>query len=413
MDLKKLSFNQRRVQVTALTVFLLLYYLFHYRSSSSSSKTPFTNEEINSILSGEDLGSDIVRVPISSQSLHPPYLNQDLGIDGWEIVGDSLVKNTEYVRLTTENKDQHGLISNKHSFNSDGFEIEIKMKIHGNAKLNQLKGDGFALFLTSSPQDTIGPVFGALDYFDGLGVFFDTYRNAPRGPVFPYIVAMNGDGQTAYDKDEDGKANELGGCSARGIYNPKQGYTKVRMIHTVEDGYLSLDFNVDGQWENCFSIKDVHIPKERFLSFSAATGQLVENVDLMDVDVWELKQFDETITSWRDFIEHIDEEEEDPDTYVDHKGRTIKRKSYRKRRNPKQRAKLRAKVRNKELRKQAFNKGKREEDEKPSFLRTLWNLFKIVIAILLLLVAFYVGFTIYRVKKKTWRSQRKTIGLLD
>ena len=31
-------------------------------------------------------------------------------------------------------------------------------------------------------------------------------------------MAMNGDGKTAYDKDNDGKANEVAGCSVR-IYS--------------------------------------------------------------------------------------------------------------------------------------------------------------------------------------------------
>jgi mannose-binding lectin 2 len=58
-----------------------------------------------------------------------------------------------------------------------------------------------------------GNVFGHTDKFEGLGLFFDTYKNNRPGTVFPYIMAMQGDGQTAYDKDNDGKANELAGCS--------------------------------------------------------------------------------------------------------------------------------------------------------------------------------------------------------
>ena len=58
-----------------------------------------------------------------------------------------------------------------------------------------------------------GPVFGSIDKFEGLGVFFDTYKNNRPGTVFPYIMAMNGDGKTPYDKDSDGKGNEVAGCS--------------------------------------------------------------------------------------------------------------------------------------------------------------------------------------------------------
>lgn len=60
-----------------------------------------------------------------------------------------------------------------------------------------------------------GNVFGHTDKFEGLGLFFDTYKNNRPGTVFPYIMAMTGDGNTAYDKDNDGKANELAGCSVR------------------------------------------------------------------------------------------------------------------------------------------------------------------------------------------------------
>lgn len=58
-----------------------------------------------------------------------------------------------------------------------------------------------------------GDVFGFMDKFEGLGIFFDTYKNNRPGVTFPYVMAMMGDGQTEYDKGNDGKANELGGCS--------------------------------------------------------------------------------------------------------------------------------------------------------------------------------------------------------
>lgn len=60
-----------------------------------------------------------------------------------------------------------------------------------------------------------GPVFGHADNFEGLGIFFDTYKNNRPGVVFPYVMGMLGDGKTTYDSDNDGKANEIGGCSVR------------------------------------------------------------------------------------------------------------------------------------------------------------------------------------------------------
>lgn len=46
-------------------------------------------------------------------------------------------------------------------------------------------------------------------------MFFDTYKNNRPGMVFPYVMAMLGDGKTPYDQANDGKANELAGCSVR------------------------------------------------------------------------------------------------------------------------------------------------------------------------------------------------------
>lgn len=62
-----------------------------------------------------------------------------------------------------------------------------------------------------------GPVFGSVDKFEGLGIFFDTYKNNRPGAVFPYVMGMLGDGNTVYDQANDGKAHELAGCSVRHI----------------------------------------------------------------------------------------------------------------------------------------------------------------------------------------------------
>lgn len=58
-----------------------------------------------------------------------------------------------------------------------------------------------------------GTVFGSVDNFEGLGIFFDTYKNNRPGMAFPYVMGMLGDGTKAYDKANDGKDNELAGCS--------------------------------------------------------------------------------------------------------------------------------------------------------------------------------------------------------
>lgn len=89
------------------------------------------------------------------------------------------------------------------------LQIEVTFQIHGSGTLH---GDGMAIWLTKE-RATPGPVFGSTDNFNGLGIFIDTYKNSRQGVVFPYVMGMLGNGSVPYDKDHDGKDNELGGCS--------------------------------------------------------------------------------------------------------------------------------------------------------------------------------------------------------
>ena len=89
-------------------------------------------------------------------------------------------------------------------------QITFEFKIHG--KGTGMFGDGMAMWITKERAQT-GTVFGFKDQFEGLGVFIDTYKNGRAGVSFPYVMAMLGDGRTSYDAENDGKANDIGGCS--------------------------------------------------------------------------------------------------------------------------------------------------------------------------------------------------------
>lgn len=47
------------------------------------------------------------------------------------------------------------------------------------------------MWITKQRAQT-GPVFGSVDKFEGLGIFFDTYKNNRPGIIFPYVMAMLG-----------------------------------------------------------------------------------------------------------------------------------------------------------------------------------------------------------------------------
>jgi len=160
------------------------------------------------------------------------------------------------------------------------WEIEVDFKISGTGNLF---GDGMAMWVTKSRAE-MGPVFGMKDEFEGLGLFFDTYKNNRPGVVFPYVMAMIGDGQTKYDQGNDGKANELAGCSARGIRNTDfPSKVKVTYIHDKE---LTVDlmYKKEDEWTRCFEIPNVKLPSVSYVGFSAETGELSDKHDIIKVE---------------------------------------------------------------------------------------------------------------------------------
>lgn len=134
---------------------------------------------------------------------------------------------------------------------------------------------------------TQGPVFGSTDRFEGLGIFVDTYKNNRPGVSFPYVMAMMGDGATTYDQAHDGKANELAGCSARGLRNAPVP-TKLRLTY-FQDKSLTLDlqYKSEDSWTNCFTLNaeetKIAIPSVAYLGLSAETGELSDNHDIISV----------------------------------------------------------------------------------------------------------------------------------
>ncbi|KIW02137.1 hypothetical protein, variant 1 [Verruconis gallopava] len=220
------------------------------------------------------------QVQLRTHSLQVPFLDSDMQNRWFDYGGDTVIRTDKYIRLTGDIGSRSGWIFSRVPLTATNWEIEVEFKITGTGSLY---GDGMAMWLTKQRAQG-GRVFGFQDRFEGLGIFIDTYKNNRPGVVFPYVMAMLGDGNTPYDKENDGKANELAGCSARGIRNANQP-TKLRLTY-FQDKSLSLDlqYKSEDKWENCFTLgPDVKIPSVAYLGFSAETGELADNHDLISV----------------------------------------------------------------------------------------------------------------------------------
>jgi len=222
---------------------------------------------------------DIKSIPLRTHSLQAPYLDSDMQSRWFDFGMDTIVRTDKYIRLTPELPSRQGWVFSRVPLTATNWEIEVEFKISGSGTLY---GDGMAMWLTKQRAQG-GSVFGFPDKFEGLGIFIDTYKNNRPGVVFPYVMAMLGDGQTTYDKENDGKANELAGCSARGIRN-QDIPTKLRLTY-FQDKSLRLDLQYKSEltWENCFTLGDVKIPTVSYLGFTAETGELSDNHDIISV----------------------------------------------------------------------------------------------------------------------------------
>lgn len=198
----------------------------------------------------------------------------------WDFGGSTVVRADQYIRLAATQPSQSGWIFTRVPLTATNWEVEVEFRISG---MGSLFGDGMAMWVTKERGEQ-GPVFGMKDRFEGLGIFFDTYKNNRPGVVFPYVMAMVGDGQTPYDQANDGKSNELAGCSARGLRNPDFP-TKARITY-FQDKHLTLDlmYKKEEEWTRCFEVPNVKLPTVTYLGFSSETGELSDNHDILKVE---------------------------------------------------------------------------------------------------------------------------------
>ncbi|RKP05604.1 legume-like lectin, partial [Thamnocephalis sphaerospora] len=222
--------------------------------------------------------------PLRTHSLYVPYVDEELRMRYWDYGGDALIDANHHIRLTPELPSRQGWIWSKLPMPEDAWQVEFEFKVHGKG---HIYGDGFAFWVTSDRQQN-GTLIGGQDYFNGLGLFFDTYMNSNSNHYFPYVLAMLGDGRTAYDLANDGASNEIGGCESefRNLERP----TRARITY-YKGAQLKVELLVrdENNYQVCFTHnQDVTLPTPAYIGFSAHTGEVTDNHDLIWVSATEI-----------------------------------------------------------------------------------------------------------------------------
>lgn len=364
----------------------------------------YSPEQLNTMF--QDKLESVVHVKkaqLHDQDLAAPYVDPTtLRSDKWNFAGKYMVQDGA-VRLVQDKQHQAGSAFAKRSVQAESFEMEVTFNIHTKNANSRLFADGMAIwFLDSVPP--IGDVFGAPNYFNGLGIFIDTYKNG-KGGTFPQIAAVQGDGKTRYNKDEDGVLERLAGCKATKAVNNPAGPVRMRIVH-LKNGYLSVDINYnphrDDRWKNCFTVENVVLPTVKYLGFSAETGELSHAVDILENKIYALYHPEDDR-----FIASVDELEGIIRSQLPEKdfkkGTKASRKSILRLRASERRIKERDRARRLEL----------YGDPDATFIkrtvRKIVFFFKMVLYVLLAAVVSWIAYNVYRSSRRT----KKTKGLLD
>jgi len=221
-------------------------------------------------------------VQLRTHSIYAPYIDQDLQNRWWDFGADAYVNTNKHIRLTQNRPSQMGWLWSRLALTASNFVIEVEFKISGES--GHLFGDGLAMWLTKE-RTAEGPVFGNKDNFDGLGIFMDTYANGRHSYPFPRITAMLGDGKTSYDVGDDGDAQSIGGCSAN--FRRTNVATKLKVTY-VRDKFLDVKIQHKAwdDWSDCFHVKNLTLPPNPFLGFSAMTGDVSDAHDIITVTTY-------------------------------------------------------------------------------------------------------------------------------
>ena len=199
--------------------------------------------------------------------------------NAWRLSGDAKeINGGEAVRLTEDGKTsaRGGMWATEAIANTGGeWEVTLSLNIWGSGET--YFGDGMALWLTEQPSLT-GKVFGARDYWKGLGILFDTYDNGQQSTTHPFISVFVNDGTQSYVHGDGGNQQGIPACHSL-FRNEQNGFpTEVKVRKVGERVMVDVNLNSLGSWTRCVDVDNVKIPDEGYyFGITSSTGDLTDN----------------------------------------------------------------------------------------------------------------------------------------
>ncbi|XP_037341311.2 protein ERGIC-53 [Pungitius pungitius] len=210
-------------------------------------------------------------------SFKGPHLSQpDGGIPFWIHSGNA-IPSADQVRITPSLRSQKGSVWTKNKVNLDHWEAEVTFRVSGRGRMG---ADGLAVWFTTE-QGLDGPVYGAADMWNGVGIFFDSFDNDGKKNN-PAIVVVGNNGKLVYDHQNDGTTQALGTCLRDFRNKPYPVRSKITYYKKTLTVMINNGFTPDrDDFEFCTKVDNMVLPSQGFFGISAATGGLADDHDVL------------------------------------------------------------------------------------------------------------------------------------
>ncbi|KAG5272207.1 hypothetical protein AALO_G00162820 [Alosa alosa] len=219
-------------------------------------------------------------------SFKGPHLSQSDGsVPFWVHTGNA-IPSSDQIRITPSLRSQKGSVWTKNTINFQHWEAEVTFRVSGRGRMG---ADGLAMWFTAG-QGLTGPVYGAADQWNGVGIFFDSFDNDGKKNN-PAVVIVGNNGNLVYDHQNDGTTQSLGTCLRDFRNKPYPVRAKITYYKKTLTIMINNGFTPDKEdYEFCARVENMVIPAEGFFGISAATGGLADDHDVLSFLVFRLTE---------------------------------------------------------------------------------------------------------------------------
>ncbi|XP_014425721.2 protein ERGIC-53 [Pelodiscus sinensis] len=219
-------------------------------------------------------------------SFKGPHLVQgDGSVPFWVHTGNA-IPSADQIRITPSLKSQRGSVWTKNKSIFQYWEVEVTFRVTGRGRIG---ADGLAIWFTES-QGLEGPVFGAADTWNGVGIFFDSFDNDGKKNN-PAVIVVGNNGKLLYDHQNDGSTQALASCQRDFRNKPYPVRVKITYYQKLLTVMINNGFTPDKEdYEFCATVENMILPSEGYFGISAATGGLADDHDVLSFLTFQLTE---------------------------------------------------------------------------------------------------------------------------